>query len=272
MYNHARTLLMNLPGENNSFFADCPGDQLIPTEFKSVRLPSYLEVIRSRIFGVAPDRLCLNYRSHQLLQILEANAELQQYVLALDPRITYRLNEETSLLGINQRAPLIYPHGMASAQVLQLQGQPVPADVLGRSAFEHTVTVVDGVTLRIELLTTVTGGPTAEEHAISLTNGLSNKCPLPNTGYGVRVTQINPGDSWTVRGTLPLRRSLQEIEQQLRGVGGDNMLSLFGVGSEEPYLSFRNLWENHVYLPARLGGLVLALIYRTEEVRRAQYV
>lgn len=50
-------------------------------------------------------------------------------------------------------------------------------------------------------------------------------------------------------------------------LGEPVFLSLFGVTDEEPYATFKNLWFDH-YAPAyRLAGLVLAMIYRTEELR-----
>lgn len=51
-------------------------------------------------------------------------------------------------------------------------------------------------------------------------------------------------------------------------LGEPVFLALFGVTDKEPYLTFKNLWFDH-YAPAyRLAGLTLALIYRTEELRR----
>lgn len=44
-------------------------------------------------------------------------------------------------------------------------------------------------------------------------------------------------------------------------------LELFGVEDKEPYLTFKNLWFDHPLPAYRLSGMVLALIYRTEELR-----
>lgn len=50
-------------------------------------------------------------------------------------------------------------------------------------------------------------------------------------------------------------------------LGEPVFLELFGVTDEEPYATFKNLWFDH-YAPAyRLAGLVLAMIYRAEELR-----
>lgn len=44
-------------------------------------------------------------------------------------------------------------------------------------------------------------------------------------------------------------------------------LEIFGVEDKEPYLTFKNLWFDHPLPAYRLSGIVLALIYRTEEMR-----
>jgi hypothetical protein len=50
-------------------------------------------------------------------------------------------------------------------------------------------------------------------------------------------------------------------------LGEPIMLALFGLGNEEPYATFRNLWRDHNSPVYRLAGLTMALIYRTEELR-----
>lgn len=44
-------------------------------------------------------------------------------------------------------------------------------------------------------------------------------------------------------------------------------LEIFGVENNEPYLTFKNLWFDHPLPAYKLSGMVLALIYRTEELR-----
>jgi len=51
-------------------------------------------------------------------------------------------------------------------------------------------------------------------------------------------------------------------------LGEPVFLALFGVVDDEPYATFKNLWFDHRSPVYRLAGLTLALIYRTEELRR----
>lgn len=53
----------------------------------------------------------------------------------------------------------------------------------------------------------------------------------------------------------------------LEMLGEPIFLELFGVADIEPYATFKNLWFDHPLPAYRLAGLVLAVIYRTEELR-----
>jgi len=50
-------------------------------------------------------------------------------------------------------------------------------------------------------------------------------------------------------------------------LGEPAFLELFGLEDKEPYLTFKNLWFDHPLPAYRLSGIVLALIYRTNELR-----
>lgn len=60
---------------------------------------------------------------------------------------------------------------------------------------------------------------------------------------------------------LPIAISALEM------MGEPASLELFGFDNKEPYLTFKNLWFDHPLPTHRLAGIVLALIYRTEELR-----
>ena len=73
---------------------------------------------------------------------------------------------------------------------------------------------------------------------------------------------------WVVRAQVnpkPIIGSISRLEL----LGEPAFLSLFGVAPKEPYETFKNLWFDHPLPVYRMGGLVLALIYRTNEVRNA---
>ena len=104
---------------------------------------------------------------------------------------------------------------------------------------------------------------------MSFTAGLSDAYPLAGTDYSVRVNTSTLDGGWTVRGFLRPTRTLDALEEELRSLGEPDFLQLFGVTSVEPYQTFKNCWNNHPDFAYRLGGLVLATIYRTGELTNA---
>jgi len=259
LYNHARTLLLNLTGSDN-VFSDYPGDELIPAEFQKLELNTTLDVFRSRIFGASPDRAMLNYRVNQLLQIIEAT-KLQDYVLQLDPRITYNSYRD-KLVRPDTFQPKVSRYAGPSSAVLSLTGNPARPDITGRCEYNYQVTISSGSVrvARLSLPNSVTESP------ITLTSGLSDLFQLPGSGYQFRINTTDPTSAWKVHGFLRPQMALSEIENSFYNVGESYLIGLFGAAKVEPYLTFWNCTK-HPEFAYRLGGFILALIYRTEEIR-----
>lgn len=93
MINHARTLLLNqTPAEG----AAC---EYIPRDYVAKKLPTYLQDIWNILFGPAADTYARNYRARQLLTILHStDTDLVEYVVELDPRVTYMPVTDTTCL------------------------------------------------------------------------------------------------------------------------------------------------------------------------------
>ena len=259
LYNHARTLLLNLTGSDN-VLSNYPGDELIPTEFQKLKLNTTLDVFRSRIFGAAPDRTMLNYRANQLLQIIEAT-DLRDYVLHLDSRITYSSYREQLALPATFQPKIQRYAGPASAE-LSLVGSPARPDITGRCEYDYQVTVSSGSVrvARLSLPNSVT------ESSLTLASGLSELFQLPGSGYQFRINTTDTTAAWKVHGFLRPQIALSDIESSLHHVGEPYLLGLFGAAKVEPYLTFWNC-TTHPEFAYRLSGFVLAIIYRTEEIR-----
>lgn len=259
MINHARTLLLNLDG-GPGYFPECPGEELISMGYSKLELPTYLDMFRSRFFGADPDRAMLNYRSWQLLQLVEAT-ELQSHVLALDPRITYDLNVNRLSLQ-NTFLPKVTRQGGTSAQTLTIAGNPIKPDASGKATFDYQINIVNP-NIQIKRLTF----PLIDvQYLLDLTDGLSPYFALPLSGYKFCVNTTDDAVSWRIQGYLRPQNSLSEIEKGLHSIGEPYLLQLFGTSSAEPYVTFRNCWEKHPDFAYRLGGIVLAMIYRMEEI------
>jgi hypothetical protein len=266
MFNHARTLLMNLSGDTGDLYiSDYPGDEMIPAGYRAVALPTYLQVVRSRLFGVTPDRAMLNYRVAQLLQLIEAT-ELQSHILALDSRITYSSYPRQLALDSTFQ-PTVRRFGGLPTDILSVIGNATRPDFSGKAYYNYQVTVVDESTLGVQRLTF----PLAyAEYELTYSQELSPQYALPFSDYKVQITRPSTNLTWNVRGCMRPQLSLDAIDTNLRSIGEPYLLQLFGAAPVEPFTTFRNCWKNHPEFAYRLGGIVLALIYRTEEIYRGK--
>jgi hypothetical protein len=202
----------------------------------------------------------LNYRANQLLQVIEAT-ELQDYVLQLDPRITYSSYREQLVVPATFQPKVQRYAGPTSAE-LSLGGSPARPDITGRCEYNYQVTVSSGSVhvARLSLPNSVT------ESSLAMTSGLSGLFQLPGSGYQFRINTTDSTAAWKIHGFLRPQLTLSDIESSLHNVGENYLLDLFGAVKTEPYLTFWNC-TTHPEFAYRLGGFVLAIIYRTEEIR-----
>jgi hypothetical protein len=259
MINAARTLLLNRQPENVAFGGQ-PGDEYLPTDYSPLQSPpAYLRNLRATLFGVDPDRVYGNYRVRQYMALLHAT-ELVQFVTELDPRITYNVDNpdlnSDALFGIQTPNDFIHVIGELGAP-----------DITGRSYNEWDIAVLTGSTLAVTRRTKPQQY-SVQEYVFS--GGLSNAMSLVGSEAKFKISDGSV-QSWTVRGYARPQRDLGEILVELESTGTPYLNQLFGVGTplaaSEPFKTFRNLWFQHPELAYRLGGLLLAVIYRTEELR-----
>jgi hypothetical protein len=251
MFNHARTLLLNVRGDNapGSTF---PWEEAVPVAYRPFPVPSFLTAIRNVLFGMDPDRYMLNYRLRQFMTLLHAT-ELEEHILALDPRITYPKTAEleSTPLGVKFEG---------SDRPIFLNGELVPDNTRGRLHFEWRVSVNNGGVVTVFQATP----PIREtESTPEVTAGLTAPVPL-SQGISVAVDPT-PGTIWHVSGLAAPSRDLPTIVAALRQIGETRLINLFGANPVEPYRTFYNLWNDHFALPYQLGGLLAAVVYRSNE-------
>lgn len=266
MFNHARTLLINLPG-SSGFISNCPGEELIPSNYTAVVLPQYLNSIRARIFGASPDRAMLNYRATQLLQLI-ATTELQTYVEQLDPRLTYDLNKS----GLYQESvfqPQVKKYSGNFEDILTITGAASNPDTSGQCAYNFQITITSNSGIKVNIKRLVFPLQETQED-LTLSNGLSPEYALPFSGYSFRLNTLNLNAAWTISGYLRPNLALPTLLNNLNALSDLSFIELFGASPKEPYLTFKNCWQYHPDFAYKLGGLILALLYRTEDLRNAE--
>jgi hypothetical protein len=291
MLNHGRTLLLN-----RGPTVEALGERLVPRSFTALDLPSYLRQLRGVLFGRNPDRAMFNYRLAQLMAVLHST-EYEQYLFDLDPRVTYLRRDDLTLARPETYHPLadrvgtgddttvttasVYfvPGDAISLYVpwlnyeqgseveIFIQGNPTPPDATGRMFYKLRLDLVAGSQVTVTQQT-----PTRRVQTTSLnyTQGISNPVALGDAGYDFRLTTNATGESWRIWVYNEPQWGPGQLEQALNAAGDPTLQQLFGSNPTEPYRTFRNLWFQHEEMPYRLSGLLLAMIYRTDEVLNAQ--
>jgi len=257
MINHARNLLVNIDSSQQPL-DDCPGEELIDPSYRALTLPTYIQQIRSILFGSSPDRAMLNYRAAQLLGLIGAT-ELVDYITALDPRITY---PSSDLVTGNAWQLWSTPLGNTQGG-LSWNGTPAAPDLAGQTYFDYTVTALGGNQFQVL------------QHSPGFQNNFYTTVldfiPLIGSGYSIMVPNATSGTlQWKVWCYNRPQWDMGQLVEALKVVGEPTGLQLFGVQPSGDYALFQSLWTSHPLIPYKLGGLVLAMIYREEEIRNGQ--
>lgn len=261
MINHARNLLANLTPRNDFSLAS-PAEELIdPSYVRSSRLPGPVETVRRILFGDSPDRFMVNYRTRQLLSLAHASPA-GELLTAMDPRVTYDLVGDSTLLDDSKFTPVQYQLSGPSAAALSVAGRPEAPDASGvvfhsflveaNGDGTATVTLSDGRIPNLVFECPVEGG-------------LSSPVPLRPSGYNVRLPTAEAGYSWLVEVSNRPQWDVGQLVAAVDSVGGAALENLFAGG--EPYASCRRAWMFQRELPLRVGALVAAVVLRTEEWR-----
>lgn len=97
-------------------------------------------------------------------------------------------------------------------------------------------------------------------------NGLAT---IPLGGdFAVTVHDTSPvGTTWYVTATARPSADLGALIGELEQLDAPVLLELFGVDPQEPYLSWRNIWQADLPAAYRLGAVIMALATRTDELR-----
>lgn len=256
MINHARTLLMNVTGSvpMTSYIAE----EIVDPRYVALNLPTAMNTVRAVLFGTTPDRHMLNYRCRQLLTLTHATP-LEEYLLKLDHRVTYDFGDTTF---VDPRVWEPTVSILAGSGTLTLSGDPTPPDGTGQVQYRYLINVnVPGVA-SVELI-----GRQVQIVDLDFTPG--TKVALPGSGVKMKFSSGSAGQAYTVDVYSRPQKDLSQLATACSNLGEPVYNYLFGISREQPFLTFRELWNRKQELPLRLGALVCALAYRTDELRRA---
>ena len=254
MPNQGRTLLLNLSGETQPT-ANFIGAEYVSPYFRPVQLTGGLLNVRRALFGSNADAAGMNYSLWQYMRIVHST-EYAAYVTALDSRITYLTSD--SLVD--------YTYGGSYTPVdgaLRFVGDPQLGNADGKLTTSWDVSFA-GSSVTIQNLQSNNETTTG----VTLTNGLTEFIPMPDyPGLTVQVNTVIGGSKWLVSYTGKPRAEMDPINRavQVASVGAAALEELFP--RRAPYILFRQLWEQHTEFTYKMSGVLLAMMYRTNELR-----
>lgn len=262
MINHFRTLLGNIPMLNDEDL----GTEYVPRDFVTRPLPVILQRMYDVLFGTRPDRAYINQRLFQYMQVLHST-ELEEYVRALDPRITYLPFDDG---WYDRRCRLQITKTGAPCRAF-VSGQLEADNPLGRALYRWRVAVLDSTTVSV---TRRLQGFSSQTVTPEISRGLTEAIALPDSGLSVRLGTLVGGESdlstivgaslfvdGTARASTDLSQVMLELEALMMG-----QTSGYLFHGDEPYKTFRNLWFKHPHMPYRLGAALAAYVYRLDSL------
>jgi len=256
MINHGRTLLLNANGNERpspSFFLE----EYVDPAFRAINLSPRLEGIRRALMGDGRDPYYANYRLRQYMKIVHST-DLESYMFALDPRITYLREKDVVSSFYGPRGELM----QGTPSVLYFFGSP-SAPGSARMKFDWTLEA-ESPTTAVTTDLWRTSNPSRTEFSTS--GGLTD--PIPLAGQAdlfVRIGNPVPGSKWLISCLSAPADGLPEIMAKISASGGSFTSFLFSGGA--PYDGFGKIWNDYPFFQKSFSAFILAYVYRAEEDR-----
>lgn len=254
MINHVRTLLMNRGREGHPLTES--GEEYIPYEYVPHVLNRTLLLVQQVLFGNNPDRLFLNYRMRQIMQMMHATP-LADDLLVDDKRITYLpfkkdLFDDVFRLTVTQVAgPEVVVHirgehvaNMSSGLTRQLWD----VEVLGAGV----VKVIKRLGKPQEVVVTIT----RDEPVPLIGSDIKIYLHDAPVGYQARIEAV-------ARPELDISQALSNISM---GLGENGLTDIFPTIASEPLVTWKRIWNDHTDAAVRFTALLLAIAYRISQL------
>jgi hypothetical protein len=212
------------------------------------------------IFGNNPDRALINWRLREFLPILHGTPMLQS-VLDLDPRVTY-LPFNDNLYQQISAGPVTEPQGGTTAKLYPI----IADDEDDQIYYRWLITVLNATDVEVKILSNPVSIPPPIVTNYIVAGGLSSIVPLGGSAHSVRF-QPTIGASWLLTVLQRPTKDLMAVYDHAKsGLLLDTRIALFGFEPIEPYLSFKNVWEESPHPSWQLCGVLLALGYRINDL------
>jgi len=252
MINRVRTLLMNRGRAGNDL--RLPGEEYIPANFVRRTQPIWLRRIYARLFGARPDRLFINYRMRQLMQMIHATP-LAEFVSSEDGDITYLPFRDE----LNGR---LFQQLVTPAEAAYLHGEHSADEATGQTEYAWTVQLIDAATVRVTSRIPV---DTHVDVAVTFSNGLSSVIPLLPKKLTTRFNTNDVGFSYRVQSTVRPTTDIATVLSSAFNSGeGLDKLNLFNPTIAAEQAMYHDIWATHPQFVMRYAAVCLAIANFTE--------
>lgn len=253
MINAVRTLLMNsvVGGRGPNF----PGEEFIEPDFKPKKWPGGLVRPMTYLLGSSPDRLYLNYRMRQVMQLLHST-ELAEFIYTLDTRVTYLPMQDTSFFaGVFGHVYAQYD-GIAPVP-LTIDGEHLADDGAGLTTLQWDVKVLANNQIQVDRFTP----PALLDNVVMYDedHGLSGYVELPGSDLRFKFpTAQSFASAWSiVSKAIPSQDIGVRLANMIGATDHEIMAKIFQP-KQEPILTLENSYNDNDQFPYQASALLIA--------------
>lgn len=255
MINRIRTLLLNRG--RDGYALNIPGEEYIAPTYIRRKLPTGLSRFHTTIFGATPDRLFLNYRARQLMQLIHATQLADSVGSETD--ITYLpfRNDFTSAVFTRN-----VTHVTDSSVPIYVLGEHAADESNGHTTYSWTIqkTAEDTVTI-----TQLQPRQVVTTAAITFTNGLSSSIPLVANKLHTRFGAADVGFTYTVTSVVAPLTDISQILLRATALTTElNEQNVFAEYAGTVQKMYYDIWKNHPYFAMKYAAALLAIANYTE--------
>jgi hypothetical protein len=273
--NELRSYLLNTT-PNNRPSLGWYGEEYIDPDYSTIEDDGPLRTVRAVLLGTSPDALTQNYRAAQYMNLLHTSQLAANYIAKFDKRITYDfMDSQMFSLYFGAKTTLTSDNdpGDTGPQILTIAGDD-DAGInylhyryqMAYSGTDISATIIDDTFSHTSSELTVTVD-TADSSGKFITK--IDTLPGSDVTYNYIGADQNAAETsvnWLIEIFNKPTRSITDIYNKLREDQGA-IASLCQGGNAEPYRTFYNMFLRHPRISERLVGALLAVIYRTRDIR-----
>jgi hypothetical protein len=254
LINHVRTLLLNRRREGHRLTE--AGEEYIPAEYVPKTLTAALRLIHSSLFGGNPDRLFLNYRMRQIMQLIHATP-LAGDLLVDDPRITYLPFKDD------------FFDGVFRTHVVQIAGTARQFDIIG----EHVSNMGTGLSRQVwDVIVEADDEVTVVKRRGVVTTAVTSvvdDSPVELIGSGLRLF-LHGAEEGTQLRIESFARPAFDVATVLSGtaavLGQHGIDDIFPPIATGPVAVWKRIWNDHPDAMMKFAAMLLATAYRTAQM------